>query len=327
MLLGTLTLNTAIALAITAFGSHGFLSNFVFSQCIGLITLALIDPPRRRLWPTGAPPVMPLIALVLVAALIGWYGGSMLGGLILGIPGQPAAMTANAAIGFLVLTVAAGFAVTFYIWTRERLAASERLAAEAQLKLLTAQIEPHFLFNTLANLQALIAIDPPRALTMLGHLDTYLRATLAATRRPQGTLAEEFALLRGYLEIIAVRMGARLAFELDLPPPLGAVAIAPMLLQPLVENAIRHGLEPRVEGGRVRVAARVDGAALVLTIEDTGMGLAAAANPGAGLGIANVRQRLAALYGAAAALDITDNPAGGTRVTMRVPRQLDSEST
>ncbi len=326
MVLGTFALNTAIALAITAFGSHGFLSNFVFSQCIGLITLALIDPPRRRLWPTGAPPVLPLIALVLVAAMIGWYGGSMLGGLILGIPGQPAAMTANAAIGFLVLTVAAGFAVTFYFWTRERLAASERLAAEAHLKLLTAQIEPHFLFNTLANLQALIAIDPPRAQTMLGHLDTYLRATLAATRRTHSTLAEEFTLLRGYLEIIAIRMGARLGFELDLPLALGAAAIAPMLLQPLVENAIQHGLEPKVEGGQVRVAARNDGKLLVLTVEDTGMGIDSARTPRSGLGLVNVRQRLAALYGAAASLDIADNPAGGTRVTMRIPRQPDGES-
>ena len=323
MLLGTIALSTAIALAITAFGSHrhGFQINFVFSQCIGLITYALIDLPRRRLWPAGPPPVLPMIALVLAAAVIGWFGGSMLGGWILGMPGQPGTMNANSAIGFFVLTAAAGFAGTYHFWTRERIAAIERGAAEARLKLLQAQIEPHFLFNTLANLQALIAIDPPRAQTMLSHLDTYLRATLAATRRAHGTLAEEFALLRGYLEIIAIRMGARLAFELDLPPALGAAAIAPMLLQPLVENAIRHGLEPRVEGGRVRVAARAEGAALVLTIEDTGMGLAAAANPGAGLGLANVRQRLAALYGTAAALEITDNPEGGTQVTMRVPRQ------
>src|ERR1035438_7195573 len=101
--------------------------------------------------------------------------------------------------------------------TRGRLAQSERGAAEARLKLLQAQIEPHFLFNTLANLQMLIGSDPKRAQAMLGHLDGYLRATLASTRKDKCTLAEEFALMRGYLEILAIRMGPRLAYSIDLP--------------------------------------------------------------------------------------------------------------
>ena len=112
-------------------------------------------------------------------------------------------------LGFLALTAGAGLGGTFFFWTRERLAHSERGAAEARLKLLQAQIEPHFLFNTLANLQALIGSDPTRAQAMLGHLDGYLRATLASTRNDKCTLADEFALLRGYLEILAIRMGPR----------------------------------------------------------------------------------------------------------------------
>ena len=204
MFAGTFALNTVIALAITLFGNHGsdhgFVVNFVFSQCIGLITFALIDPPRRRLWPTRPSPLLPMVALVLVAAAIGWFAGAQLAGLILGIPSQHTLGGANGAFGFLALTIAAGFGVTAYFFTRERLAMSERLAAEARLKLLTAQIEPHFLFNTLANLQALIATDPARAQTMLAHLDQYLRASLTAHRCESATLAQEFALLTDYLD-------------------------------------------------------------------------------------------------------------------------------
>lgn len=325
MLAGTLVLNTVIAVAITVFGSdshgHGFAVNFVFSQCIGLITYALIDLPRRRLWPTRPSPLLPLIALVLVAASIGWYGGSLLGGLILGIPGQPTSIGTNAAVGFLTLTIAAGFGATLYFSTRERLAASEKLAAEARLKLLTAQIEPHFLFNTLANLQALIASDPARAQTMLAHLDQYLRASLSAARSETATLGEEFSLLNDYLEIIAIRMGPRLAFTLDLPAELAQHALPPMLLQPLVENAIRHGLEPKIEGGLVQVTAHRIGTQLVLSIEDDGLGLSRGAShtAGTGLGIAHVRERLAATYGRAAGIDIDSNPAGGATVTLRMP--------
>lgn len=325
MFAGTVVLNTLIAVAITLFGSsshsHGFAVNFVFSQCIGLSTWALIDLPRRRLWPTRPSPFVPMIAIVLVAATVGWYGGSLLGGLILGIPGQPTSIGMNAAVGFLALTLAAGFGGTVYFSTRERLAASEKLAAEARLKLLTAQIEPHFLFNTLANLQALIATDTTRAQTMLAHLDQYLRASLTAARSESATLGEEFSLLNDYLEIIAIRMGARLAFTLDLPAELARHALPPMLLQPLVENAIRHGLEPKIEGGHVQVKAHQEGAQLVFCIADNGLGLSRSAShtAGTGLGITHVRERLAATYGRAARVDIHDNPAGGATVTLRIP--------
>ena len=325
MLAATVVLNTVIAVVISVFGSdshgHGFAVNFVFSQSIGLVTYALIDLPRRRLWPTRPSPLVPLIALVVVAACISWYGGSMLGGLLLGIPGQPTSIGATAAVGFLTLTVAAGFGATLYFSTRERLAATERLAVEARLRLLTAQIEPHFLFNTLANLQALIATDPTRAQTMLSHLDQYLRASLSAARSESATLGEEFALLADYLEIIAIRMGPRLTFTLDLPASLVQHALPPMLLQPLVENAIRHGLEPKIAGGHVHVTARREGAQLVVSIEDNGLGLSSGASltAGTGLGVAHCRERLAAAYGSGATVDIGNNPAGGATVTLQLP--------
>ncbi len=320
-LIGTIVLSTIIAAALTAFSTHhrSFWENLLYSQCIGTLTYAAIDLPRRLLWPSGVPPLLPMLALALLAAPVSWFGGSFIAGSLLGNPWGPASMGLNAVLGFLALTAGAGIGGAFYFLTRERIAASERAEIEARLKLLQAQIEPHFLFNTLANLQALIAVDPKRALVMLGHLDGYLRATLATTRNDTGTLGEEFALLRAYLEILAIRMGERLSFELDLPEALAGATVPPMLLQPLVENAIRHGLEPKVDGGRVRVAARESSGRLLLTVEDTGLGLGASPTSGTGVGLAHVRARLAAAYGGAATLDAHDAPGGGTRITLRLP--------
>jgi len=322
-LAGTMVLSTVIAAAITLFGphGHGFGENLLYSQCIGLITYAVIDIPRRLLWPRGVPSFLPLLGLALLAAPIAWFSGSFLASLLLGNPWDPARMGPNAMLGFLALTAGAGIGGCFFFLTRERLAESERAAVEARLKLLQAQVEPHFLFNTLANLQALIAVDPKRAQVMLGHLDGYLRATLATTRNDRGTLADEFALLRGYLEILAIRMGPRLAHELDLPQDLARASVPPMLLQPLVENAIKHGLEPKVDGGTIRVSARAEGRTLVLVVEDTGLGFGSVATAGSGIGLSNVRERLAALYGTAGLLETGENPGGGARVTLRLPFQ------
>jgi hypothetical protein len=319
--IATMAFNTLIAAALTAFGSRGFGTNLVFSQCIGLLSYAAIDLPRRWLWPQGAPALLPVIVLALFAAPVAWFGGSFVAGLLLGAPSMPGSMGLNAMLGFLALTAGAGLGGTFFFWTRERLAQSERGAAEARLKLLQAQIEPHFLFNTLANLQALIGSDPQRAQAMLGHLDGYLRATLASTRNDQCTLAEEFALLRGYLEILAIRMGPRLAYALDLPDALAGAKLPPMLLQPLVENAIKHGLEPKVEGGRLRVAAGTEGSQLILVVEDSGLGFGAASTSGTGVGLLHLKERLAAVYGNAATAGIGETAGGGVRITLRLPWQ------
>ena len=184
-----------------------------------------------------------------------------------------------------------------------------------------AQIEPHFLFNTLANLDALIGIDPARARAMLGHLNDYLRAALAAARKARNTLAGEFALLEGYLQIIGVRMGPRLSFSLDLPEALRNTEVPPMLLQPLVENAIKHGLEPKIEGGRVEIRARAESGRLAIAIADTGIGLGNIASAGTGLGLAHVRERLAAVYGGGATLEVGARAGGGVNVTLSIPRE------
>jgi signal transduction histidine kinase len=314
-LIAVAAFNTVIAALLTLVRYGGsFWENLVFSQCIGLTVLVLVHLGWRTFWPgSRKPPSRQLMGVVLLAILGGWLGGSALASALLGLP-WTAGRRAYAALG---VTLAAGIVGTWFFWSRHRAAELERGRVEAQLKLLQAQIEPHFLFNTLANLDALIATDPARAREMLRHLNDYLRATLAAARRERSSLQDEFELLRNYLEVIAIRMGPRLKFELALPPEIAAREVPPMLLQPLVENAVKHGLEPKVDGGTVTVGAREERGRLVLEVADTGVGQWA--GDGGGVGLANVRERLAAAFAGAARVETGANPAGGFTVTLTLP--------
>jgi sensor histidine kinase YesM len=181
------------------------------------------------------------------------------------------------------------------------------------------------LFNTLANLRVLIGVDAARAQAMLDHLNAYLRATLSASRALQHPLADEFARLADYLALMAVRMGPRLQVRLDLPAELARLPVPPLLLQPLVENSIKHGLEPQVDGGRIDITARRVGQQLVLDVRDTGAGPGAAAtgtDTSGGFGLVQVRERLATVYGSRASLTLqaAGDAEGGTLATLRLPR-------
>jgi len=202
---------------------------------------------------------------------------------------------------------------------RERLRAErvEREAVLANLRALQAQIEPHFLFNTLANAASLIDADPARAKHMLESFNRFLRASLAATRGESTTLGDESELIAAYLDVLEVRMGRRLRYAIDVPAELAGHTLAPMLLQPVVENAIRHGLEPKVEGGEIRLAARREQGDIVVEVRDTGVGFAATTR--GGVGLTNLRERLRGLYGERASLAIGDNAPAGTVVTLRLP--------
>ena len=201
--------------------------------------------------------------------------------------------------------------------------AAQRLAAEHQLRLLQSQLEPHMLFNTLANLRVLIGLDTAQAQAMLDRLISFLRATLNASRLAAHPLATEFERIADYLALMGVRMGPRLQTRLDLPKALAALPVPPLLLQPLVENAIKHGLEPHVQGGLITVAARAADGQLVLTVRDTGAGMpdAPAAQTGSRFGVAQVRERLATLHGERASftLEAAPDAAGGTLATIRLP--------
>jgi signal transduction histidine kinase len=201
---------------------------------------------------------------------------------------------------------------------RERLQIAERAAVEANLRALQAQIEPHFLFNTLANVVSLIEPAPQKARLMLQDFIEYLRASLASTRARQSTLGREAELMRAFLRLIQIRMGERLRFRVDVPEHLERAIFPPMLLQPLIENAIKHGLEPTIQGGEVVVRASSNPGFIEISIEDSGCGFQG--DTQSGLGLANVRERLVGLYGPAASFVIESrSPAPGTRITLRVP--------
>ena len=193
-------------------------------------------------------------------------------------------------------------------------------AVEAELKLMQAQVEPHFLFNTLASVQFLTETDPPAAHRLLGHLIAYLRAALPQLRASSTTLGKEVELCEAYLNILRTRIGSRLAFTVDVPDALRAQPFPPNLLVSLVENAIKHGIEPSADGGTIALAARRAGDRLVVEVADTGRGLASEpARPGGGVGLANVRERLAALYGPRGRFTLTPVEPRGTRAALEIP--------
>ena len=303
----------------------------VYSLCIGVSTWALIDFGRHLFassaqsgWPQGAAALaLPLGAIVggyLLGTVLAdhWFGWSSWG-----------AHWRDQGMASVLVTACAGGSACYYFYSRaqkgyleQRLQQADHQALQARLKLLEAQLEPHMLFNTLANLHALIATDPARAQSLLDHLGAYLRATLQASRASTHSLESEFARLRDYLELMAVRMGARLQYTLDLPSELRQQSVPTLLLQTLVENAIRHGLEPLPQGGQVRVSASRCSATVELHVQDSGVGFDGQLAPehaGQPFGLQQVRERLHSTFGAAAALEFVRAEAGGTCARIHYP--------
>src|SRR5882762_5652410 len=195
----------------------------------------------------------------------------------------------------------------------------QRQVTEARMAAMQAQVEPHFLFNTLASIDHLIEVDPPRASRMQKNLIALLRASMPAMREKATNLGRELEVVRPYLEILKVRMEERLQPQVNVPEGLYSADFPPMMLQSLVENAIKHGLEPKADGGSLSVSAEVAHGKLHVGVADTGVGFARAATAGTGTGLNNIRERLKLIYGDAAELRIAPNAPTGTRVTIVVP--------
>jgi signal transduction histidine kinase len=195
----------------------------------------------------------------------------------------------------------------------------KRQVTEARMAAMQAQVEPHFLFNTLASIDHLIEVDPPRASRMQRNLIALLRASMPAMREKATNLGRELEVVRPYLEILKVRMEERLQAQVDVPEGLHSADFPPMMLQSLVENAIKHGLEPKADGGSLTVGAEVAHGKLHVSVADTGVGFARAATAGTGTGLTNIRERLKLIYGGAAELRIAPNAPTGTKVTIVVP--------
>ncbi|MEW6760321.1 MAG: histidine kinase [Pseudomonadota bacterium] len=204
---------------------------------------------------------------------------------------------------------------------KANVATLERRLMEAQMATLQAQVEPHFLFNTLALIGQLIETDPKEAARVHAHLIEYLRSSLPQMRAGGGgTLGKQVELSRAYLAIMQARMKERLAVRFEVPDFLGSAPFPPMMLQTLIENAIKHGLEPKVAGGTITVRGHVVGATLHVDVCDDGVGIDLHADEGVGL--ANIRERLALLYGKDAELVIEMPPGGGACASIRLPYRM-----
>ncbi len=353
-LFGGLMVSLTVGVFISLIFGDGLWTNLAISLCVGGCIQGLIEAGRYaisaglRSMGVRSPQVMknwpgwPFMApYVLVAALVGYWLGRNLAAMLLGHPWPVQVFGSQRGLVLvLAITVAVSAAATYNFFMRSQVAtiaaqaeAARRLAGENQLRLLQSQLEPHMLFNTLANLRVLVTLDPPRAQDMLDHLIRYLRATLGASHAKLHPLATEFTCLDDYLALMALRMGPRLQVQLDLPEALRQLPVPPLLLQPLVENCIRHGLEPKVAGGRITVRAELQAGQLLLTVRDTGVGLADGAAPvpaatpsdgthdGSHYGTRHVADRLATLYGPRASFRLRPAPDadGGTLAEVRLP--------
>ena len=321
--------NTLIAAAL-CYGikpDETFWNDFVYSQAIGLSMWLLIDVPRHLLWGDGMPSKRIFPWILVGAVLIGVPFGQWVARLILCTGNQP--WRADSLRMSFIIAMLAALGATYFYWSRGKLVALQRQAAldalereeaekqvvRAQLMALQAQIEPHFLFNVLAHVDVLIARDPANARRLLQHLIGFLRNSLQHARAEQCTLAQEFAMLRAYLDIQALRFGQRLQFSLALDDAIANIVIPPMLIQPLVENAVVHGIEPAREGGEIALSARREGE------RDTGAGFGndAGSGKGTGLGLTHVRERLSRLFDGDARLTITETMPHGVTVTVELP--------
>ncbi len=347
-LLWTLVFATACALGFTVFGIalhagrsggvqpaawwSGFQANMIISLTIGLtihglfwITSRAIGVERLRGWSRGRRSlyysVVPL-AGVTIGLPLGMQWGLGVDLRHLFSFERPGAVVASLSTALLITLI---FQQFFAMKTRQIQA--ENRATEAQLRLLQAQIEPHFLFNTLANVVSLMEADPRRARVMLESFVDYLRASLTGLGQATHTLGDEIDLVDAYLRIIKIRMEDRLHYTIDVPAALRVRPLPALSLQPLVENAIVHGVEPQIRGGTIRVAARLDRDALVLTVEDDGAGIrsespaprSGAGARSSGTALSNIRERLRQAYGNAAALRLDGVVPHGVRASLSLP--------
>ncbi len=303
--------------------------NLGMSYLIGLGSWGLDCLLTRIGWPSTR-------LRIPLALLCGGGGGGLLGFLLwvrplLDDPGQLSEAGLRimvlvlffSGLGFILLytLMALAEARTQRAEDQARIERQQRELAEGRLLALQAQIEPHFLFNTLATIHGLIEARPSTAQAMLESLTDLLRSHLDRSRDASTTLGQELALVRHYLTILQLRMGERLRYTIDLPEGLKGRPLPPLLLQPLVENAIQHGLEPAPAGGELRIRAEANSGCLRIEVCDSGLGLreATEVKPGHGLGLSNVRERLVSAYGNDASLSLCERPEGGVCARLELP--------
>jgi sensor histidine kinase YesM len=315
--------NTAIATLLYLISEkHDFWTNFIYSQCIGLsvfifnaLILSRVKSRNSRLVILSLSlPGSIALGLTLAFWISGkgsWQSPFVLNSMLIGL--------FFSVIGSIAFFLSERIQTLDHEVRRRRLQQIEieKREIEANLRMLQAQIEPHFLFNTLANVSSLIEMDPVRARELLDKLIDWLRIALARTRSEQTILDDELNMLENYLEILGMRFGERLRWHISVPDEVRALPFPPMLLQPLVENAVRHGIEPKVGGGKVTISAYTQYGKLHVQVDDDGVGFAH--KPGSGAGLENIWARLRALYGDKASLSLHSLADGGVSASLEIP--------
>jgi len=328
----TALFNIAIAIFLTflEFGG-GFMETFIITQCIGMSICACILLVHFLF---KSAKFFIQMAAIFIAMIIGSVLGTLLGTIASGI-GTSIFFQKYSLLQMIILGIVFGSIISYFIVSRETISAtktliqeerikrliSEKKAVESNLRFLQAQIEPHFLFNTLSNIVSLLETDLEKGKYMLEDLIHYLRTSLSKTRSDTTTIGQEMEMIRSYMNIFKVRMGNRLQYQVDVPDTIENIPFPPMLIQPLVENAIKHGLEPKIEGGKVFISGKENEEILRLEIADTGVGLYEESDPGTGL--SNIRERLQSIYGDKGRLILEDNRPCGLKAIIEVPHARD----
>jgi sensor histidine kinase YesM len=321
---------TAIALVLnlTSHSPH-FLINFIISQSFGLTisttVMLMLRIFKPRQWRT-------VILVIFTATSCGAIIGLNIAFVIMEkafsfYPNFPRTNFWQVILSAMIFSAAASYSFIsrarlrhrneLIEQERTRRIAVEKESLSANLRMLQAQIEPHFLFNTLSNIVSLIDTQPGKGKSMLLDLTKYLRTSLVRTLPEKTTLAQEIDMIKAYLNIQKIRMDERLSFKIDVSDILRQESFPPMLLQPLVENAVKHGLEPKVEGGQIIIKAAKENNIMKIEVTDTGMGFSDFNK--SGVGIANVRERLTLLFGEKGRLMIEENKPQGVRAIIEVP--------
>jgi len=328
----TMGFNTLIAIFLTLIGyGRGLFINLIFSQSLGLSICSCVLAGEH--WFHTLSPVRN--TLIAVAAIgIGAVVGSLAASALSGVPLSLILWGESIPLyQLLILGLLFGSIITYFFHSREKMAQAqvliqeerikrlslEKEGLETRLRLLQAQVEPHFLFNSLSNILSLLDTDLGIGKEMLADLIRYLRASLSRTRGKTTTLEQEMELIRAYMNIYRVRMGDRLRYHIEIPDHLKARPFPPMLVQPLVENAIRHGLEPKIEGGEISILAEERNDFLRLVVSDNGTGLDEKA--AAGIGLSNIRERLQTLFDGQGRLILEENTPSGLKAILEVPNK------
>ena len=322
---------TGICAVAAAMVVRSFLNTYpdllVSALCVGYTSMLLFtvagNMRQRRL---------PREVVQVGAIVLGSFVGTVLAGIVKGRDIrhmfserlEGVSITMGLGIGFGCVVVAWYILREKHARERERMMRAEaerhqleKNVLEARLALMQAQVEPHFLFNTLANVQHLVETDPPEASRVLDSLIKYLRAALPQMRESTTNLGRELEMARAFLEINRVRMGSRLQFAIEVPETLKTHAFPPMMLISLVENAVKHGVDPCCDCGTITIRAREDEGRLRVSVEDTGEGIKP--KKGGGVGLSNIRERLKALYGTSARLVIEEREPRGVVASIEVP--------